>query len=169
MRGEARVSRGLGAMQQAILDTLETAKLTAPRYRGCGQGWKRSGVGVPLGADPAGWIWYMGGCVQLGHGVYDLRCSSTYLRQQRTIGVWNSHRFFPAFSRAIKTLLARGVLTALHLVPLGRIDVDYPCDQVHFLSDGLYLSVQEHPVRFVSVKNETLTLREPLGDAPTRA
>jgi hypothetical protein len=150
------MSRGLGRLQRQILETLDEAKATQLPYPGSADG----EPGIPNGSDLAGWIRYGGGCMRLAPGVYDLRCSSAYLKCQRVLQGRSTIAFHAAFPRAVKTLLARGALTCLELVPLAevhRLPVLYArrrlCAQVHRLADGLYLDPNApSQIRFVSRK-----------------
>jgi hypothetical protein len=155
------MSRGLGALQRRILDTLDEAKATALPYPGSGHTWP----GIPPGSDPAGWFWYGGGCLRLAPEAYDLRCSSAYLRAQCVLRGGNPGSVNAAFPRAVKTLIARGLLTCLELVPLAAVsrlpvwNARRRNAQVLRLADGLFLDPHApRQIRFVSLK--------PLWEAP---
>lgn len=76
------MSRGLGALQRQILDSLETARAAAPRYAGSGD----SGYGLPpaLRGTPQaeGWIWAGRSLLHLVPGLYDLRGTLAYLLER---------------------------------------------------------------------------------------
>jgi hypothetical protein len=145
------MSRGLGALQRRILETLDEAKATALPFPGSGHTWP----GVPPGRDPAGWFWYHGSCLLLAPAAYDLRCSSAYLRCHCVLRGRNPGSLNAAFPRAVKSLVARGCLTPLPLVPLAAISRLSPCREVLDLADGLFLDLRApRQIRFVS--------REPL-------
>ena len=143
------MSRGLGTLQQRILATLDLAKQAAPRYRGSGEGVLGSACrGVPLRIDPAGWIWYRDGCVQLADDVYDLRCSAAYLAELSGVSPYIRGPFRAAFCRAVRGLVHRKQLIPLSGVPLRQVDQDYPAG-VEWLADGAYLCWHSRQVRFV--------------------
>src|SRR5262249_6334088 len=90
---EERMSRGLGAMQRQILASLEAAREAQPSY-------------------DRGWVLYRRVDMLLVEGVYDLRVVAKYVRARRQIPAWQGERFAPMFSRACKSLVARGLLQA---------------------------------------------------------
>src|SRR5262245_7769253 len=106
------MSRGLGAVQREILATLQVAKMATTyskngiAYAGC-----KTRFYHPLPYCAPGWVWYHRNCVWLADQVFDLRASSTYLKRWRGLGMQDCNSSFTsAFSRAIKTLLVRGIL-----------------------------------------------------------
>jgi hypothetical protein len=120
------MSRGLGALQRAILDTLDEARVALPWYRGVRQGFTVSQWGK---FTSTGYNWTLLGeyVVVLAPGVYDLRCSAAYLAD--TLGhvvnygreVQVSQSFKASFARATHGLVRRGVLARLYQVPVEQI------------------------------------------------
>jgi hypothetical protein len=113
-----------------------------------------------------GWVCYYGRTALLARGVYDLRGSLKYLANQHG-GI--SHcsyvrgSFQASFSRAVRSLLRRGELQALSMVPIAdyqpdrRFDEPWCSGPIHHLADGVYLmvdgqrfSTRRTPVRFVT-------------------
>ena len=124
------MSRGLGAMQRQILESLDTARAAAPRYAGSGD----SGYGLPpaLRGTPQaeGWIWVGGSLLHLAPGLYDLRGTLAYLLERsgtprRTVHRRVSHALEAAFSRAVRSLVARGALEPVWFVPFDTVDSDF--------------------------------------------
>jgi len=156
------MSRGLGHLQVEIIETLDQAKNEMVIYSG-GAGVNRYGLTGSKWEKP-GWVYYKGAVVRLADGVYDLRASLKYLAQRhdRTYcrGAYVESSFAAAFSRATKSLLKRGQLTKLTLVPIAEYDGvvdDYGQSGVLFLADGLYLNaLWSRQVRFVT-KNSGYT------------
>jgi hypothetical protein len=118
------MSRGLGALQRRILETLDEAQAAMPRYRGVESAWdldKRTLRIINVGCR---WVHVgEGQLVELAPGVYDLRCSAAYLADQ------DGHKatsrqylsFTAAFARATRGLVQRGVLVALRQIPVVRV------------------------------------------------
>lgn len=152
------MSRGIGAMQRRILETLEEARQAAPNYPGseytqCGPAWAHGatyGVETPLAA---GWIWVGKSCVKLAPEVYDLRCSARYVAQQTQSllsGDTLPDAFSAAFSRAVRGLVARRYLMPLELVPLEGYDPTYMRERdLEWLADGVYFRWDSRQIRFV--------------------
>ena len=123
------MSRGLGLIQGAILVTLAEARAAAPSYPGSGT----SGPGLPtaLRGTPAaeGWIWVGRSLVHLASDVYDLRGTLAYWmgktglpRQHWTAQGCLSNPTEATFSRAVRSLVRRGWLEPLALVPIDAVD-----------------------------------------------
>lgn len=132
------MSRGLGRVQRDILATLDTAKQAAPFYKGgTGRGawWVRDWQ--------PGIVGHWGREARLPDGVYDLRCSLRYLLirdgllpDQQHPPSWTTNpdpenpdsrayeRYRVAFSRAVRSLVARGLLIEATPFP-GWSDADY--------------------------------------------
>jgi hypothetical protein len=114
------MSRGLGALQRRILETLDEAKAAMPRYRGVESAWdldKRTLRSINLGCR---WVHVGAGqLVELAPGVYDLRCSAAYLAEQdgHTAHGFQAPSFTAAFARATRGLVQRGILVRLHEIP----------------------------------------------------
>jgi hypothetical protein len=109
------MSRGLGALQRRILETLDEAKAVMPRYRGT--------------EEHAGqrWIVLDGHLVTLPPRIYDLRCSAAYLAQVggHTYGPGYLEPSFTAcFSRAVHGLVDRTMLRRLRRVPVASVWLD---------------------------------------------
>ncbi|HSX78066.1 MAG TPA: hypothetical protein VLQ80_05790 [Candidatus Saccharimonadia bacterium] len=149
------MSRGLGAMQRAILTTLDEARLAAPKYPG--SGYSQAGLACSLSGaetpDAAGWLWVGRSCVLLAPEVYDMRCSSAYLARTTSkilYGRSPTSAFSAAFSRAVRGLVARHALVSLWMVPVAGWDRDYMRDQdLEWLADGIYFRWRQRQVRFV--------------------
>ena len=139
------MSRGLGWLQVEILATLEEAKGFYRSY--CGGHW-----------DVPTWSYPRGGRVLLADGMYDLRTSCKYLARKhgrlQACPAFISEVFQSAFSRAVRTLVSRGKLRPLSLVPLVEAE-NAATDNgpVLQLSDGLFLNATGRQARFVSVMN----------------
>jgi hypothetical protein len=159
------MSRGLGRLQRQILDTLDRAKATALPYIGSGA----DRPGFPYDRDPAGWLWYDGGYVRLAPEAYDLRCSSAYLRGHCLLHGGNTGSLNAAFPRAVKSLVDRGDLWRLPLVPLAEMDRRFPCRtpcQVLRFAEGLYLDLRApRQIRFVSRERLVAVFGPEDGDA----
>jgi hypothetical protein len=122
------MSRGLGLIQVAILATLAEARAAAPSYPGSGT----SGPGLPsaIRGTPAaeGWIWVGRSLLHLAPDVYDLRCTLAYWtqvgmpRRRWTAPGCVSNPLEATFSRAVKSLMRRGCLEPLWLVPIDAVD-----------------------------------------------
>jgi hypothetical protein len=123
------MSRGLGMIQLSILATLDEARAAAPRYPGSGD----SGPGLPthVRGTPAaeGWIWHGRSLLHLAPDVYDLRCSLAYWaskpglhRQHWSAQGCLSNPLEATFSRAVRSLVKRGLLQRLGVVPVDAVD-----------------------------------------------
>jgi hypothetical protein len=155
------MSRGLGTMQRAILDTLDEARQAAPIYPG--SGYSQTGLACTQGIcgqtrDAAGWLWVGHSCVLLVPGVYDLRASMSYLVQRTGRershfargGLTISNPFEAAFSRAVRGLVSRQYVTPLWLVPIEGWDRDYMREHdLEWLDDGAYFRWVSRQIRFV--------------------
>jgi hypothetical protein len=114
------MSRGLGALQRRILETLDEARAAMPRYRGVSMAWEY--VPRTNRFTNRGYLWVhvgAGQLVELAPGVYDLRCSAAYLAEQdgHTPQGWQDVSFTAAFARATRGLIQRGILVRLHEIP----------------------------------------------------
>jgi len=123
------MSRGLGWVQGTLLVSLADARAAAPSYPGSGT----SGPGLPTalrGTPQAeGWIWVGRSLVHLAPDVYDLRGILAYWlaksgvpRQHRTTQGHVSNPLEATFSRAVRSLIRRGWLEPLSLVPIDAVD-----------------------------------------------
>ena len=68
-------------------------------------------------------------------------------------GCYVEEAFRAAFSRAVKSLLKRGLIESLWLVPLAEceegLDIGFGSERVMRLADGLYCQGSDRQVRFV--------------------
>lgn len=163
------MSRGLGKLQAEILNTLEEAKQEIFDYRGsCRQENRRNYNDWKW--DKPGWVRCRNRKVLLADHVYDLRASmehiATKMNCRSGAGYINfmgveiyrrgqiSDQFKAAFSRAVKGLIARGLIKPLGMVPIKdyvrtpRDEWDYS-SPVMYLKDGLFLSVSKRQNRFI--------------------
>ncbi len=150
------MSRGLGKLQRDILNTLEEAKQDMFNYTGS---YRQENIGNYKGWkwDRPGWVVCRNRIILLADHVYDLRASMKYLaaKQGQTYcrGNYTNGKFQAAFSRAVKGLIARGLIEPLGLVPI----VDYRASNqdheyssvIMNLSDGLYLNINKRQNRFI--------------------
>jgi hypothetical protein len=108
------MSRGLGALQRRILETLDAAKAAMPTYRGA--------------EDHAGKRWVVLGdyLVTLPPQVYDLRCSAAFLAQHDGHLEYGfpTRSFTACFSRAVHGLVDRGIFRRLPHVPVASTWLD---------------------------------------------
>lgn len=124
------MSRGIGHLQQAILDTLAA----------------RPGGDEIENRYSRAW---------LADDVHDLRTVSHEMAQVMG-GI--SHQHFhtgawqASFSRAVAGLVRRKMLESLSLVPLRDFEADYPV-RIEYLSDGEYLNWTSRQCRFARVKD----------------
>ncbi len=146
------MSRGLGALQRTILDTLDAAKISRVRY-----------VGQEYHRDRPDWdrVNVRGYACLLAPQVYDLRASLAYLLQQRGLPRWHHDRLQPAFARAVRGLVQTGALEVLTRVPMllveGLHGKDLPPDfprgvmGIWTTADGryYYIEVSDRQRRFV--------------------
>jgi hypothetical protein len=143
------MSRGLGWLQRAIIDTLDQAKQETEYYNGAGY----------YGFRGPGWVKCRDVDVKLAAHVYDLRASAKYLAKKHN-GISHANYidtvFQASFSRAVKGLIDRGIIEALDLVPLDR---EALCNLANIhntynnlildLADGLYLNTNSRQNRFI--------------------
>jgi hypothetical protein len=140
------MSRGPGALQRAILDTLDLAKAARLDYLGA-QWWETR--------PDLDRVMVRGYECILAPQVYDMRASLAYLIHQRGLDLWSKAALQAAFARAVKGLVFTGALTVLALVPMLLIAVPYGrtvvpgADDIWELEDGLYLKVSARQRRFV--------------------
>ena len=162
------MSRGLGALQREILETLDDAKryfadsangveksflghtfTSMPSYRGGSPAYSKRD---PRWVQP-GWVTAYDGIFRVKDNVYDLRASAKYIAKlhnalNRMGGI--ERTFEASFSRAVRTLVRRGLLHHLkHIVPVAAVD-DYRPPRIERLADGDYVSVPGRQVRFVT-------------------
>jgi hypothetical protein len=128
------MSKGLGRMQHAIMDNLDTAQAynTLP--------------------NDIRWFWYSQVIeLRLAEGVYDLRQTSRYLRRLWHIDFMTERRFQAAFSRAVRTLIARKLLEPVTMVPIVDEFTHYGASTwfLHHLADGTYWIRNQQQTRFV--------------------
>ena len=124
------MSRGLGAIQREILDTLDEARL---KYLG-----------------PNGYTWYLNCYVSLRPDVYDMRATADYLMRLRGMN-WHEGPFQASLSRAIHSLVKRGILTRLRMVPITRcLNTVRRCDLIHEHHGELFLEYGTPQIRFVT-------------------
>jgi hypothetical protein len=114
------MSRGLGAMQRRILETLDEARAAMPKYRGVKMAveWSPEEQRIrPLGYA---WVEIQGKVVRLAPGVYDLRGSAAYLaeRDGHVLGDYPAPAFTASFARATHGLVQRRLLVRLRVVPV---------------------------------------------------
>ncbi len=123
------MSRGLGRLQQKIVETLSVTKQPGLIY---------SGGDNRFGGDKATFARVHNLCLLLSDDVYDLRAASHLLFRQtgRTEGCpdYPSAGFSACFSRAIRGLVRRGTLVPQMDVPCESVWVPYP-----------YTSLNAHP------------------------
>jgi len=139
------MSRGLGKLQREILATLWEAKQEMWSYHGCAR------LEYPVGhmCNMAGAVIYKGNRVVLENDVFDLFASSRFLLERHGIRwSWRSEAFKAAFSRAVKSLVARGIFQKLALVPVQWFDPQQR-SLVYELSDGTFLATTGRKTRFV--------------------
>lgn len=139
------MSRGLGELQREVLAALPKSKAECLDYRGGGSypDWD------PLPFSLPGWVYYRRSCVRLADDVYDMLAVGHLLKQSRRFRLSDSTAaFLAAYSRAVRTLLARGIIKPLTTVPIQAVDED-PNGLVHELADGQYLMVSRDCKRFV--------------------
>ena len=140
------MSKGIGELQQSILNALEATKMQTLSYYGAGNTF------LP------GWVVYRKFNVLLPANVFDLRAVLFYLAQtngktQWQGSIYNCSTFQASFSRAVKSLIKRGCIEAPKLVPIKEYKKMYgynkDCRFVHLLSDGMYMDCNRRQARFV--------------------
>ena len=140
------MSRGLGKLQQAILDS--SSRL-----------YNQTKPFVSLRPPPYGVRF------KPADGVCDLRA---VLRDLAKIHNAYSHcrfikaTFQAAFSRAVRSLIRRGLLVRLGLIPVAEIDRYSRAERFHRLADGCYL-IQEKQTRFCSESSDVKKLNRSAG------
>lgn len=162
------MSRGLGKLQREIIETLDDAKryfadpangveksflghafTSLPSYKG-GSPFYRDGD--PRLEQP-GWVTAHGGIFRIIDNAYDLRASAAYLMKRRGLDPYRDLGvvvFEASFSRAVRTLVQRGLLHHLkYIVPIASAD-DFRPPRVEKLADGDYVQVSGRQVRFVT-------------------
>ena len=146
------MSKGLGPLQREILATLPES--AAPDV------WHR-GMALDKGSDEP-WHCVRGLDVILADGIGDLIVARSIIVGR--LGGCDSAGFSASFSRAVRTLVTRGEITLLSLVPITeyRDAPRAPRNRVnvcHF-ADGMYFDHGEQPARFtgpgdVTTKNRS--------------
>jgi len=134
------MSRGLGGLQREILKHL-------------GDPIREGSVSNALQHYDDETVVY-GMALTLGPGVHDLRHVSRVVARERDVRRFDKNKFQAAFSRAVRSLVCRGILEVLWLVPLDGSGVHFCWDRarrgkVERLSDGEYLRWQSRQARFV--------------------
>lgn len=140
------MSRGLGSLQTEIIETLEEAKRDIPSYPGQG-----SSKSDPLPFSLPGWVIVGRTCALLAEDVYDLRASAAFLAKRRGLRFATSG-FQASFSRAVRSLVSRGLLAPLSLVPVTQYEEEdryRDASRIEHLKDGLYLTTSSRQIRFV--------------------
>jgi hypothetical protein len=141
------MSKGLGKLQRAILDSLDIAKNSTEYYKGRGH------LNMPF-------IKAYGYNIVIADGVYDLRETIKYLakKNQKTFcrGAYVKEIYQVSFSRAVRTLVKRNLLKPLWLVPLKEVEEkivetygNFYNMRVMKLKDRWYLIFRERQIRFV--------------------
>jgi len=137
------MSRGIGALQRRILETLDEARAAMPTYRG---------AQFDLHVAELSWIGTGQTYIRLPGDVYDLRCSAKYLAGRSGNLDFGSitKPFQASFSRAVRGLVQRHLLTPLWLVPVAEIQRwGTPDRDLMFLADGPYFQWNSRQIRFV--------------------
>jgi hypothetical protein len=145
------MSRGLGKLQREILETLDDAK------RHFGEDYSYHGgftkFGIAARWKLPGWVVHRGAAFRLGEAMYDLRASCRYLAHRHDAldrGRWLDPRFQASFSRAVRSLVKRGLLVPKHLLRIEDYDEETAHHaQIQHLKEGMYVFVSERQVRFV--------------------
>jgi hypothetical protein len=130
------MSKGIGHLQREILTHLEDP------------------ISAKTGQRDDGEVTVYGCGFVPANGVYDLRHVFKCLEvlHNRTDPDWNKAVFQAAFSRAVRSLVRRGILEALWLIPIVRVCFYWRKDcrfQVECLNDGSYVRWHSRQVRFV--------------------
>jgi hypothetical protein len=134
-------------MQRQILETLDEAKAAMPNYRGSQHDLhvaERSWIGVGHAVEQT--------FIRVPRDVYDLRCSAKYLaRQSGALDRESTTMPFKAsFSRAVRGLVQRQLLTPLWLVPVAEVQRwGFPDRDLLELADGTYFRWESRQIRFV--------------------
>jgi hypothetical protein len=128
------MGKKLGTLEERLLRTLEQAKWKCMGYSGSASDPKEP----PPYCRP-GWVWHFGTRAQLADGVYDLRASFTFLAKERA----NRNSARASLSRAVNSLIRRGILERLSLAPLQDYD-----------SDAAVLVVRQQDRSFLQVKGK---------------
>jgi hypothetical protein len=133
------MSKGLGWLQQEILNSLSQAKNTESFYTGKG-----------FWGD--GYVHAHGFDVVLDDQVYDLRETLKHLakKHEKIYASYVRGSFQASFSRAVKSLLKRGYLKQLYIVPLKEARQQVDDCTITLLSDGLHLVACDRQIRFVT-------------------
>jgi hypothetical protein len=145
------MSKGLGKLQRDILTHLKDPLLEK------------------VGTTYAGETTAYGTTFLLGADVYDLHNVAVILERLYGRSMFNRHILQAAFSRAVRSLLRRGVLERVSLVPVAKECFQWRRDprwRVEELSDGRYLLWRDRQARFVRLCSEdtTLILAKDLGE-----
>jgi hypothetical protein len=111
------MSRGLGKLQREIIETLEEAKqhFSDVFYRGGGS------LATYRCSHGLGWVIMGKSHFRIADDIYDLRASSLHLAERHDAFRFGIEpKFQAAFSRAARTLVARGRLLPVWRVPNPR-------------------------------------------------
>ena len=134
------MSKGLGPLQREILATLPES--AAPDV------WHR-GMALDKGSDEP-WHCVRGLDVILADGIGDLIVARSIIAWR--LGGCDSAGFPASFSRAVRTLATRGLITLVSLVPITEYR-DVPRAprnraRVYHFADGMYFNYGERSARF---------------------
>ena len=136
------MSRGLGAMQRKILETLDAAKNSVVYYRGGGRTeWGREPVPPTWKYDKPGWVIVWKQRVLLADDIFDLRASLAYMADiagEKYAGQYVNGDYRASFYRAAKQLVNRGELIRMSMIPIVDWDGDAG-NTVIRCSDGDYV------------------------------
>ena len=134
------MGRGLGRLEREILDSLEIAKERQHSYRGYdGDDWH------------PGWLVVNRAVVRIPPDIHDLRATARFLAVKNGAihaGSVISPAFDASFSRAVRSLLARGYLARVSMLPVIECEKD---DRgiVESFSDGNVIVLRGRQTRFV--------------------
>ena len=136
------MSRGLGAMQQGILETLSVAKNNMVYYRGSGRVvWGSAPVPPTWKYDKPGWVMVWNKRILLADDIFDLRASLAYMAGvagEKYARQYVNGDYQASFSRAAKQLVKRGELIRMDMIPIVDWDGDVG-NTVIRCSDGDYV------------------------------
>lgn len=149
------MSKGIGKLQREILENLDASKKYFEQeyksYRG--YDFIHTHESFTLG----GWIISRGFKVKLPDDVYDLRAVLKYLaiknNKMQPCPSYVSDKFQASFSRALKSLLKRGLLKEYYyIIPILQHDKNTDTNFIEYWSNGvMYLNYRLRQRRFVSL------------------
>ncbi len=118
------MSHGIGKMQQDILNTLDQAKQDMVYYRGSARSENAGRVFDTWIWDKPGWVKVGRNKVRIAEHVYDLWASNRFIAKLRgeTYSHFTKPDFQASFSRAVKSLIKRGLISACNPAPLAEVD-----------------------------------------------